>query len=249
MLYFLLIVSLGFYLVFLYYLTSIFVFIQSTSKRRPDGYRLVYRPATLNLSLSTLVESTMATVILGLAVCALMQAHAAYLQTADPSIVSFLTHDIGRIAKVLKLDALTGLEVAAPIPPSSDAAHFLEYQRQTAAKVMTVLPLAATILLSAAVSAYALFDAVGNSMAYCREKASDPKWLDEVGLTDEERKSIQSDTRLGALRAIVTPYGPGYLIGAFLLIISIITANFFVFLVSVVVIVAYRIIIKSIIKA
>ena len=190
----------------------------------------------------------MATVILGLAVCALMQAHAAYLQTADSSIVSFLTHDIGRIAKALKIDALTGLELAAAPNSSTGASQFLEYQRQTAGKVMTVLPLAATILLSAAVSAYALFDAVGNSMAYCREKASDANWLVEVGLTDEERQSIHSDTRIGAVLAIVTPYGPGYILGAFLLIISIITANFFVFLISVAVIVAYRIIIKAILK-
>lgn len=247
-LYYLLVVSLAFYLIFLYYITCIFVYVYRLSKRVPGGTRLVYRPETMRSALGPLVEATMVSILLGLAVCALMRSHSAYLRSDDATLVGFMTHDVDRIAKLLKLDLVLGSQSASPPQPDTRAQVFLNYQEITAPKGVTVIPLFATILFNAMVSAFVLFDAVRNALVYTREKASDAAWRAKVNLTESETLAASKQSNFGALTALVTPYGPGYVLGGLFMLLSIVTSSFLVFLVSAVVVFGYRILFRIVFK-
>lgn len=236
-LYVLLVLSLIFFLNYLYYSGFVFGFLSKVAQRSGES-RLILRLPELSARLAPVIENLMLCVVLGLAVCALMRAHYEYLQSMAPNAVQFLTGDVSRIAGDLK-DLFSGTSPSNTGAPP--APKYYAYQQMYVAKGLTVWPLVATILVVGLVGLGQLYTAIQNALLYFHQKTrADSKWINKINMDPEQAKKLNEMTAMQILIAIASPYLFVYLVVCALLILSIITSSMLIFIASALVVLAYR---------
>jgi hypothetical protein len=238
LLYVLMVVSLTFYLIFLFYSAYVFDFLAKVSRRDGES-RLVFRPKQLQSALAPTIENLMMCVVLGLSVCALMQAHFAYLRSIEPDPVAFLTSDIERLATPISKYFDWGNAQAR-----TGSQDFLAYQQKVVSKGLVLIPLVVTIIGCGIAGIAQLFDSIRNSLFYTQEKLQDHAWTKRVGISEQEKSAIRTMSHFSAFMAIMPPYGLVYLVICALLILSIVLSSFFIFLCSAAVIFMHRLVSK-----
>jgi len=239
LLYALLVASLAFYLIYLYYSAVAFGFLAKASSRSGES-RLVYRPKELMAAIAPAVENLMLCVVMGLAVCAVMQAHAAYLQSSASDTVRFLTGDVQRLAT----DAVALLGFGKPVEDPAGSETYLHYQRTVFSKGITVVPLVVTVLVVGIAGIFLLYDAVRNALLYTQDKMNDPAWMDRVGFDEQDRSAVAATSHISAFVAMIPGYAFVYLAVCAMLVLSVILSSFFIFVCSAVVVFMYQLVSK-----
>jgi hypothetical protein len=238
LLYVLMVVSLTFYLIFLFYSAYVFDFLAKVSRRDGES-RLVFRSKQLQSALAPAIENLMMCVVLGLSVCALMQAHFAYLRSIQPDPVAFLTSDMERLAS--QIGSYIG---GGGAQETTGSRVFLAYQQNVVSKGLVLIPLVVTIIGCGIAGIAQLFDSIRNSLFYTQDKLQDQVWTKRVGISEQEKSAIQTMSHFSAFMAIMPPYGLVYLVICALLILSILLSSFFIFLCSAAVIFMHRLVSK-----
>lgn len=228
--------SLIFYLAFLYYSATVFNFLLNVSRRDGDG-RLIFRKKQLRDAVAPIIENLMICVVLGLSVCALMQAHYAYLRSSAADPIAFLTSDVEKLKSGITW--LLGQSDGTQYSPEFGR-EFLEYQRAVISKGLNVIPLVVTILLVGLSGIIPLYSSVRNSLLYTLEKSRDIEWCRRVGLEEIDIVDLDGTNVFSAFWGIFSPYAPIYLLICAFLVLSIIMSSVLIFLASAVVVLMFR---------